>query len=213
MAGRIDYDFAKLKVKPSLVVTTALRAKMLDGVVRAFVAAHPGCVVLDLGCGLDPRMARCDPPPGVDWYDIDFPEVVRLRRDYGRCFASSAPAPSSVMLVSWSRSMRMTVAGEGCRLLLALWVMTRREAISRRLRSWSRRCRAMDSMASSVTVAPPMAVPFLRADSWPSRVRSRMYSRSIPDRAASTVNTTPDRRTSGSRRTTSPAYRELFCEQ
>ncbi|GAA1617229.1 class I SAM-dependent methyltransferase [Nonomuraea maheshkhaliensis] len=79
LAGRIDYDFAKLKVKPSLVVTTALRARKLDGVVRSFVAAHPGCVVLDLGCGLDTRMFRCDPPPGVDWFDVDFPEVVSLR--------------------------------------------------------------------------------------------------------------------------------------
>ncbi|GAA3566508.1 class I SAM-dependent methyltransferase [Nonomuraea rosea] len=81
LAGTIDYDFAKLKVKPSLVVTTALRAKKLDDVVRAYVAAHPECVVLDLGCGLDTRMFRCDPPPNVDWYDIDFPEVVDLRSE------------------------------------------------------------------------------------------------------------------------------------
>ncbi|MFI7462016.1 class I SAM-dependent methyltransferase [Nonomuraea sp. NPDC049646] len=81
LADTIDYDFGRLKVKPSLVLTTALRAKKLDGVVRAYVAAHPGCVVLDLGCGLDTRMSRCDPPPGVDWYDIDFPEVVRLRAE------------------------------------------------------------------------------------------------------------------------------------
>lgn len=47
----------------------------------------------------------------------------------------------------------------------------------------------MDSMDSSVTPAPPMVLPRLRADSWPSRVRSRMYSRSMPDIAASTVNT------------------------
>lgn len=82
LAGRIDYDFRKLKLKPSLVVTTALRARRLDDAVRAFVAAHPECVVLDLGCGLDTRMWRCDPPPGVDWYDIDFPEVVNLRSEY-----------------------------------------------------------------------------------------------------------------------------------
>nr|WP_055501842.1 class I SAM-dependent methyltransferase [Nonomuraea pusilla] len=79
LAGNIDYDFGKLKVKPNLVVTTALRARKLDDAVRAYVAAHPGCVVLDLGCGLDTRMSRCDPPPSVDWYDIDFPEVVHLR--------------------------------------------------------------------------------------------------------------------------------------
>lgn len=40
--------------------------------------------------------------------------------------------------------------------------------------------------------AADVLAPRVRADSWPSRVRSRMYSRSIPDRAASTVNTIPD---------------------
>jgi transposase InsO family protein len=63
---------------------------------------------------------------------------------------------------------------------------------SRRLSFCSRRCRAMESMVLSVTLAPPMLLPRLRADSCPSRVRSRMYSRPIPDRAASTVNTIPD---------------------
>ncbi len=82
LADTVDYDFRKLKVKPNLVVTTALRAKKLDDVVRAYVAAHSGCVVLDLGCGLDTRMFRCEPPPGVDWYDIDFPEVVHLRAEH-----------------------------------------------------------------------------------------------------------------------------------
>ncbi|GAA4544443.1 class I SAM-dependent methyltransferase [Amycolatopsis samaneae] len=76
---RIDYDFAKLKVKASLIAGTALRAKKLDDAVRRFVAAHPDAVVLDLGCGLDTRVFRCDPPGGVDWYDVDFPEVVALR--------------------------------------------------------------------------------------------------------------------------------------
>ena len=64
--------------------------------------------------------------------------------------------------------------------------------MSRRLSSWPRRWRATASIASSVTAAPPIDLPRVRADSWPSRVRSRMYSRSIPDSAASTVNTTPD---------------------
>ncbi|MET7462979.1 class I SAM-dependent methyltransferase [Nonomuraea sp. NPDC005501] len=81
LADKIDYDFPRLKVKPNLIATTALRAKKLDDVVRAYTTAHPGCVVLDLGCGLDTRMSRCDPPPSVDWYDIDFPEVVNLRSE------------------------------------------------------------------------------------------------------------------------------------
>lgn len=34
LAGKIDYDFGRLRVKPSLVLTTALRAKKLDGYTR-----------------------------------------------------------------------------------------------------------------------------------------------------------------------------------
>lgn len=79
VADQIDYDFGKLKLKPGLVGSTALRARKLDDAVRAFVAAHPSAVVLDLGCGLDTRVLRCDPPDGVDWYDVDFPDVVDLR--------------------------------------------------------------------------------------------------------------------------------------
>lgn len=47
-------------------------------------------------------------------------------------------------------------------------------------------------VVTEMALAPPMFLPRLRADSWPSRVRSRMYSRSIPDSAASTVNTTSE---------------------
>jgi hypothetical protein len=41
IADRIDYDFARLKLKPSLVASTALRARKLDDIVRRFVTAHP----------------------------------------------------------------------------------------------------------------------------------------------------------------------------
>lgn len=36
-------------------------------------------------------------------------------------------------------------------------------------------------MSSSARSAPPMVLLRLRADSWPPGVRSRMYSRSVPD--------------------------------
>ena len=39
----------------------------------------------------------------------------------------------------------------------------------------------MPSMSSSVTLAPPIPLPRRRADSCPSSVRSRIYSRSMPD--------------------------------
>ena len=64
----------------SKVFDVAVRAKRLDEWVRQFVRRHPDAVVVDLGAGLDGRMHRVNPPPTVDWYDIDYPEVIELRR-------------------------------------------------------------------------------------------------------------------------------------
>jgi O-methyltransferase involved in polyketide biosynthesis len=44
-------------------------------------AAHPGAVVLDLGCGLDSRVFRVDPAGGHRRYDLDFPEVIEVKRE------------------------------------------------------------------------------------------------------------------------------------
>jgi O-methyltransferase involved in polyketide biosynthesis len=82
LAEDTGYDVARLKLKPSLVVGTALRARKLDDVIRQFIATYSRAVVVDLGCGLDTRVARCAPPVGIDWYDVDFPEVIELRRRY-----------------------------------------------------------------------------------------------------------------------------------
>lgn len=79
-ATRIDYDFARLKVNRDLMVGLAMRAHALDGWTRDFLGRHPEALVLHLGCGLDSRVFRIDPPAGVDWYDIDYPDVIALRQ-------------------------------------------------------------------------------------------------------------------------------------
>ena len=77
---RIDYDFTRLKIRRSDQRSLAVRAKAYDGWVRQFLDRHPDCTVLHLGCGLDTRVYRVDPPPTVRWYDVDFPDVIELRR-------------------------------------------------------------------------------------------------------------------------------------
>lgn len=77
--GRLDYDFAGLGVQASVVCQSALRAKMLDDRVRAFVADHPDAVVIDLGAGLDSGVHRVAPPATVDWYNVDLPGISELR--------------------------------------------------------------------------------------------------------------------------------------
>ena len=82
LAGTIDYDFTRQKVQRSQVRDLALRTKTLDDLVVRFSQRHRDAVVLDLGCGLDPRVLRCSPPSEVDWYDIDFPAVAAIRERY-----------------------------------------------------------------------------------------------------------------------------------
>jgi O-methyltransferase involved in polyketide biosynthesis len=45
------------------------------------LADHPGGVVLHLGCGLDNRYWRVDNSQ-VEWYDLDMPPVVDLRKQF-----------------------------------------------------------------------------------------------------------------------------------
>ncbi|MEU8247966.1 class I SAM-dependent methyltransferase [Nonomuraea sp. NPDC048916] len=80
VAERIDHDFRQTGLTPRTAPAVALRARFLDGWAREFLGRHPEATVLHLGCGLDTRVHRLDPPPGVDWYDVDYPEVIELYR-------------------------------------------------------------------------------------------------------------------------------------
>ncbi|MGZ0153179.1 class I SAM-dependent methyltransferase [Kribbella sp. WER1] len=79
---RLDPEYDRGRFAASqLGLAAVVRAKALDDWARGFLAEHPDAVVLNLGCGLDARVFRVDPPATVDWYDLDYPEVVQLRRE------------------------------------------------------------------------------------------------------------------------------------
>lgn len=79
--ARVDYDFVRLKTPRKTAVTVCIRANKLDAYTREFLGEHPGGVVLHLGCGLDSRCARV-PHEQADWYDLDLPPVIDLRRKF-----------------------------------------------------------------------------------------------------------------------------------
>lgn len=83
LVDKIGYDFTRTRITPGTAGSVALRAGLLDGWAREFLAGHPDTVVLHLGCGLDTRALRLAPGPAVDWYDVDFPDVIELRRRLG----------------------------------------------------------------------------------------------------------------------------------
>ena len=101
VVGKIDYDFAGLGVQTSVVCQTALRAKMLDDRVRAFIEVHPDAVVVDLGAGLDSGFYRVGPPSTVDWYSVDLPGITALRDEVLRAAAQSHSVPVSLTDEHW----------------------------------------------------------------------------------------------------------------
>jgi len=77
----VDYDFSKLK-KGGNALHTVFRAKQLDEWTNEFIAAHPNAVVVYLGCGLDTRITRISPPASVNWYDVDYPDVIDVKKNF-----------------------------------------------------------------------------------------------------------------------------------
>jgi O-methyltransferase involved in polyketide biosynthesis len=50
----------------------ATRAATFDLLTTRFLADHPDAVVLQVGCGMDSRAFRVNPPASVQWFDVDF---------------------------------------------------------------------------------------------------------------------------------------------
>ena len=97
----IDFDFEKLHLAQGGAITLPMRAKHLDGWTREFLAANPRATVLHLGCGLDSRVFRLDPPPSVRWYDVDLPEVIALREQLYPARHDYALLATSVTDLRW----------------------------------------------------------------------------------------------------------------
>jgi len=80
--GQLDYDFEKFERAHMTQLGVSIRTMLLDDAARAFIAEHPNAVVVNLGAGLDTRYHRLEPPAGVDWYDLDLPEAIAVRRRF-----------------------------------------------------------------------------------------------------------------------------------
>jgi O-methyltransferase involved in polyketide biosynthesis len=82
-------------------VGVILRNREIDNLTRDFLSRPAEAAVVHIGCGLDSRFERVD-NGRVEWYDLDLPEVIELRR---KLFGS--PGPRSHLLagsafdVSW----------------------------------------------------------------------------------------------------------------
>lgn len=104
-AGGSTTISAGLEVTRDMVIGIAIRARTLDDWVRTLIASHPECCVLHLGCGLDTRVFRIDPPKGVRCFAVDYPKVVALRQRLYPARAGCELIGSSVVDPAWLEQM------------------------------------------------------------------------------------------------------------
>ncbi len=84
LVTQMSYDFDRVRqiqMDEDDKVTVILRNREFDRYARDFLARHPEAVVVHIGCGLDSRFERVDNGQ-VEWYDLDLPEVIELRRKF-----------------------------------------------------------------------------------------------------------------------------------
>jgi O-methyltransferase involved in polyketide biosynthesis len=115
--SRLDYDFREIGITARWAPLITVRTAQYDIWARQFLAVHQPCTVVHLGCGLDSRVFRLDPGPGVQWYDVDYPEVIALRqkvfpsRPRYHLIATSATDPSWLDQIPADRPVLLLAEG------------------------------------------------------------------------------------------------------
>lgn len=119
---RIDYDWSRTTITAKRSPSVTTRSAHFDAWARQFLAAHPRAVVLHLGSGLDARFFRVDPGPGVDWYDVDYPDVAELRRQlfptHDRYHVVAASVTDPAWLADIAADRPALLIGEGLTMYL-----------------------------------------------------------------------------------------------
>ena len=120
LLAQLDYDGSASPIarqRRRQVTSIAVRCAQFDIWASQFLSAHDHATVLHLGCGLDSRVFRLNPGPGVEWYDVDFPDVIALRerlyptREHYQLVPASATDPSWLAAIPADRPTLLLAEG------------------------------------------------------------------------------------------------------
>ena len=77
LVEKLDYDFSLAEKDTAMRSGVIARTIVLDRLTTAYLAGHPGAVVVNIACGLD---TRCYRMTGYrHWYNLDLPETMAMR--------------------------------------------------------------------------------------------------------------------------------------
>ena len=99
-----NYDFSSMEENGIGDSLASLRAKIIDNLAKELIKPDKENVVLHLGCGLDSRYNRIG-IENVYWYDIDFKEVIDIRKKYFQETEYYHLIASSILEKDWLKTI------------------------------------------------------------------------------------------------------------
>ena len=104
-AGRVDYDFDKVKSSELNMVTWGVRARMLQDAAKGYLAEHPRATIINLGCGLDLSFEEIDNGT-CKFINMDLPDVIAAREKIVECREREFNFAGDLMDFSWMERIR-----------------------------------------------------------------------------------------------------------
>lgn len=103
--NQMDIDFKKYNIPNKTNRLMSMRARIIDDYTNLFLKDHPETLVLHLGCGLDSRCKRVEAGRRL-WIDLDYPEVISLRKKFYSENQHYSMIGSSVTDFSWMNQVK-----------------------------------------------------------------------------------------------------------
>lgn len=98
--SQIDYDFSRFGSGHLTQLGVSVRTMLLDNALTDFLDRKSDAVVINMGAGLDTRHERLG-LKDVDWYELDLPEAINIRRSYFAETQRYRFIPKSIFDYSW----------------------------------------------------------------------------------------------------------------
>ena len=102
---KIDYDFEKFDTAIGSYFGTLSRVSAMDKEVEKFIKKHPYAKIVSIGCGFDSRFERIDNGK-IEWYNLDFPEVIELRKRLFDEHERVINIASSALNPAWTKEVK-----------------------------------------------------------------------------------------------------------
>lgn len=104
----VDYDFSALNYKEFMMMTWAVRKRLLCDKAKEYLKKHPKATIVNLGCGADVSFTSVDNGQ-CHFINLDLPEVIKAREKLVSCSEREKNVAMDAFDTAWFDEIETTV--------------------------------------------------------------------------------------------------------